>query len=259
MAAMSRENLSAGVGDAPGGQRQAPEDAPEDLPDSLPPEEVAALPALLEGLIDPPDPGDPWVREAVLAVEASITKLMDEFRAYPFAHRVEHSLHARLFELLREWDVLRGWHPLSDARFKSQLIHKEWPETVAESGRKRGSFDIAVLAPSQLERASVAQFRTGQIAAPIVIELGLGYWTKHLQDDADKLRHSQVQHPYLVHFSRTRSGQRSATEQLINAELSDIKLVYVHHELASNIGDEPHYLFFKGLDGSAVSEKEPFA
>ena len=38
------------------------------------------------------------------AVEASITKLMDEFRVQPFIHRVEHSLHIRLVQLLGEWE-----------------------------------------------------------------------------------------------------------------------------------------------------------
>jgi hypothetical protein len=76
-----------------------------------------------------PPPGDEWVAEAVKAVEASITKLIDEFRAQPFIHRVEHSLHARLMQLLSEWEHLRGWYPIGDSGFKTQLIHKEWPET----------------------------------------------------------------------------------------------------------------------------------
>ena len=53
--------------------------------------------------------------------------------------------------------------------FGTWLIHKEWPETLP--GRdvdRRGLFDLAVLAPSQLAQASIDQFRQGRIHAPIV-------------------------------------------------------------------------------------------
>jgi hypothetical protein len=225
-------------------------DAPrhEERPDALPPEEASALAAQpLPARIDAPEPGDPWVAEAVKAVEASITKLMDEFRFYPFAHRVEHSLHARFFELLREWDLLRGWHPLNDGVFKGQVIHKEWPETIPEPGKRRGSFDLVVLAPSQLAQASVAQFQLGQIAAPIVIELGLGYWLQHLTADIDKLTHSKVEHPYIVHLSRMPSGRRRATEEHINDKMNnEAKVVYVHHDVPGKT------VSYKGLDDNRI-------
>ncbi len=106
-------------------------------------EEQKAMPADAKALLDKvhttvpaPPPGDEWVAEAVKAVEASITKLIDEFRAQPFIHRVEHSLHARLMQLLSEWEHLRGWYPIDDSGFKTQLIHKEWPET--RPGKERG-------------------------------------------------------------------------------------------------------------------------
>ena len=54
-------------------------------------EEQKAMPADAKALlgkvhtaVPPPPPGDEWVAEAVKAVEASITKLIDEFRAQPF-------------------------------------------------------------------------------------------------------------------------------------------------------------------------------
>src|ERR1700730_15312602 len=65
-------------------------------------EEQKAMPADAKALLDKvdmsvpaPPLGDEWVAEAVKAVEASITKLIDEFREQPFIHRIEHSLHAR--------------------------------------------------------------------------------------------------------------------------------------------------------------------
>jgi hypothetical protein len=68
---------------------------------------------------------------------------------------VEHSLHVRLIQLLSERDELQGWHPLEEGGFKSQLIHKEWPETYSEklkdgTSKRRGSFDIAIVTPGQL-------------------------------------------------------------------------------------------------------------
>ena len=138
-------------------------------------------------IVPAPPPGDQWVAEAVKAVEASITKLIDEFRVQPFIHRVEHSLHVRLMQLLSEWEHLRGWYPIDGSGFKTQLIHKEWPETRPKKkpelivDRRRGSFDLAVLAPSQLHKATLEQFSVGRIDAPIVIELGLDYGTQHLR------------------------------------------------------------------------------
>ena len=119
------------------------------------------------------------------AIEASITKLIDEFRVHPFIHRVEHSLHIRLVQLLSEWEHLRGWYPIGDSGFKTQLIHKEWPEARPRkepdltADRRRGSFDLVILAPSQLQRTALEQFRVGRIDAPIVIELGLRVGIAH--------------------------------------------------------------------------------
>jgi hypothetical protein len=178
----------------------------QELAGGLPPDETNALKRRpLPPLIPAPEEGDLWVADAVKAVEASITKFADEFRVHPFAHRVEHSLHVRLVQLLSEWEEFRGWHPLKEGGFKSQLIHKEWPETYGEelesgTSKRRGSFDIAIVTPDQLRQASIDQFRLGRIAAPIVIELGLGYWDEHLRADHKKLVDSEVQHGYLVRW-----------------------------------------------------------
>ena len=64
----------------------------------------------------------------------------------------------------------------------TQLIHKEWPETVVRVGRgktveRRGLFDIVVLAPAQFEEVTLEQFLQGRIEPPIVIEVGLDYGT----------------------------------------------------------------------------------
>jgi hypothetical protein len=143
--------------------------------------------------IPSPAVGDGWVAEAVKAVEASITRLIDEFVDHPFIHRVEHSLHIRFAQLLGEWEHLRGLYPIGASGFRTQLIHKEWPEARprrregTEDARRRGNVDLAILTPAQLAQASLDQFIDGRISAPIVIELGLDYTDKHLTEDLGKL------------------------------------------------------------------------
>ena len=221
----------------------------------LPPDETNALKRRsLPPLVPEPNEGDPWVADAVKAVEAAITKLVDEFRIHPFAHRVEHSLHVRLVQLLSEWEVLRGWHPLGEGGFKSQLIHKEWSETYGEelkdgTSKRRGSFDIAIVTPDQLRQASIAQFRLGRIAAPIVIELGLGYWDKHLCADHKKLKDSKILHGYLVHLSRMPSARRMDTEKLISG-IQDVGVVYVHHDIPNR------RVSYNALGGEPITEED---
>jgi hypothetical protein len=109
-----------------------------------------------------------------------------------------------------------------------------------------------VLAPRQLQRTALEQFRVGRIDAPIVIELGLNYGKQHLVDDRQKLANSVVQHPYLVHLSRMPSSRQSATEDVI-AEISERpKIAYVHHDLEAK---EVSYRHLGSLD--ITKEKHP--
>jgi hypothetical protein len=227
-------------------------------------EEQKAMPADAKALLDKvhmtvpaPPLGDEWVGGAVKAVEASITKLIDEFRAQPFIHRVEHSLHVRLMQLLSEWEHLRGWYPIGSSGFKTQLIHKEWPETRPRKkkpelivDRRRGSFDVAVLAPSQFKKATLEQFTVGRIDAPIVIELGLGYWNDHLSGDREKLTNSRVQHPYLVHLSRMPSDHQKKTEAIIAGIEAPTQIAYVHHDL------EQKKVYFRYLGSPEITQIE---
>ncbi|MEO6470472.1 MAG: hypothetical protein ABIO14_01580 [Aeromicrobium sp.] len=115
--------------------------------------------------------------------------------------------------------------------------------------RRRGFFDLAVLAPSQLEAVqTLDQFIYGTISAPIVIELGLGYQDDHLSGDEIKVLGSQVQHPYLVHFSRVKSRKQQATEALVIHLQPPIRVAYVHHDI------EARTMRFKGLDGPAIED-----
>jgi hypothetical protein len=204
-----------------------------------------------------PPSGDEWVAGAVQAAEASVTKLLDEFRVQPFIHRVEHSVHVRLVQLLSEWEHLRGLYPIGGSGFRTQLIHKEWPEARPRKKEgepladgRRGSFDLVVLAPSQLQEATLEQFKAGRLDAPIVIELGLGYGPVHLQGDLDKLMNSAVQHRYLVHLSRTPSGHQGRTERIIADINAPTRIAYMRHDL------ERKKVRFRYLGSPHITEAE---
>jgi len=150
-----------------------------------------------------------WLRVAVEKVEQAVDLLVDDFAEHPYRHRVEHSLHLQLYHALadhRQFDVLA---PVGTSSLRAGLIHKEWPETLpGRDADRRGLFDLAVLAPSQLAQASIDQFRQGRIHAPIVVEVGLDYGRAHLEQDLEKLRNSEVPYAYVVHLSRLPAGRR---------------------------------------------------
>jgi hypothetical protein len=144
-----------------------------------------------------------WLQQVVVLVEHAIDQLVLEFVALPFLHRVEHSLNCELYALLTANRTLGRPYQLADGTW-TQLVHKEWPESVArpEKAGRRGNFDMVVLDRAALERASVSDFQRGLIKPAIVIEVGLNYGAQHLRADVDKLRNSAVERSYVVHLAR---------------------------------------------------------
>jgi hypothetical protein len=199
-------------------------------------------------LVDLPPVDDPWLPSACRAVEAALRELVDDFRARPYLHRVEQSIHAQLFGLLMADPLLQEVVPLRTGE-RTQLVHKEWPETrprvVGDDRPPRGRFDFAVLAPSQVRQASLEQFRDGRIAAPIVVEVGLDYPLKHLTDDEAKLRNSEVPHGYLLHLSRIPMRDRAETERFLCA--TEVSAAYVHVDRAQGVVRHMH------VDGTDVT------
>jgi hypothetical protein len=168
-----------------------------------------------------------WLRSAVEMVEQAVDLLVDDFAKHPYRHRVEHSLHLQLYRTLAAHQELDVLEPVGESSTRAGLIHKEWPETVpASDADRRGLFDLAVLAPSQLAQATVDQFRQGRIHAPIVIEVGLDYGRAHLEQDLTKLENSGVPHAYVVHFSRLSTS--GTVEDLLTAAYPKIRTAYVH-------------------------------
>jgi hypothetical protein len=179
---------------------------------------------------------DAWVSDAVPLVEDAISSLVDSFVSAPYLHRVEHSFHAELIAELRKHDKLRACVEIGASGLTTQLIHKEWPETVVRGDRgkaveRRGLFDIVVLAPAQFEEVTLEQFLQGRIEPPIVIEVGLDYGLKHLDGDICKLLTSKVPHPYIIHLSRIGPRVEEVEDRIngIATSVPPLQGAYVHH------------------------------
>jgi hypothetical protein len=162
---------------------------------------------------------DPWIEKAKPLVDSSIDALVQQFLEFPYLHRVEHSLHAELFNILMAQRHFSQQFQLANSEY-TQTIHKEWPETIPRAARKRGNFDLAVVSPQQLKRCTLAESREGRIAAPIVIEVGLDYDLAHLAGDEEKLLNSCVPYGYLIHLEREKGGN-AGVEKIINQPKGD--------------------------------------
>lgn len=170
---------------------------------------------------------DPWMQEAKWLVEHTLEQLAHEVMEFPYLHRREHSLHARLFAMLSGQPHFARLFPLGNTGAFTQTIHKEWPETTAEEGHRRGNFDLAILSPVQLKAARIEDFLAGRLPAPIVIEIGLDYGAAHLAEDEEKLLNSEVQYPYLVHIERERYRDPRIDRILLKPS-GRIRTIYVH-------------------------------
>ena len=116
--------------------------------DAAPEAPGARSPSRIIPRVPAPPPDDPWLVNARAAVERAITLVVQAFTDAPYLHRVEHSLHTQLSEALRGEPVLAETHTLQSGE-RTQLIHKEWPETIPEQtgpdAAPRGKFDLARL------------------------------------------------------------------------------------------------------------------
>jgi hypothetical protein len=170
---------------------------------------------------------DSWIQEAKWLVERALDQLVHEFIEFPYLHRVEQSLHARLFQMLGTQPHFSRLFPLKDTGTYTQTIHREWPEAkMRPSKTRRGMFDLAIIAPDQLERIAVGDFKEGRLVAPIAIEMGVDCKVTHLADDIDKLLNSEIPYAYLVHFLRE-SYSDAQCESLVLQPGGNIKITYV--------------------------------
>ncbi len=174
-----------------------------------------------------------WLAAATAAVEKVLDEVVTEFVAHPYLHRVEHSLHAELYSRLKAQAALSGQFPLCTDEL-TQLVHKEWPETRPDlsdgASGKRGAFDLALISPQGIAAARLDQFQQGRIAASIVVEVGLDYGLKHLENDGKKMLDSGVRAPYLLHLSRVRDVNAAEIEAYASASPGNLRVAYVHHD-----------------------------
>jgi hypothetical protein len=153
------------------------------------------------------------------AVENSIDVFIDEFIKLPYLHRKEHSIHMQLFYIMMKNPLLYKSYIMGDNKTKTLLVHKEWPwpKDTKRKG-KRATFDFAVLTPEYLQRActTIKDFSKGYSCPPIIIEIGLDYGLKHLQDDNKKLSDDLKSgfNGYLIHLER-RGNTKSDIEKII--------------------------------------------
>jgi hypothetical protein len=172
---------------------------------------------------------DPWLAQGRKHVEQSIDSLIQEFAQFPYLHRVEHSIHAQLFHIMMSHEELAQRVLFGNDSATTQLVHKEWPESIAREDKDRGNFDLAVLTPQLLKScASIKAFREGRLHAPIVIEVGLDYKAKHLAGDVLKLLNSKPKYGYLIHLVRESSREPEAEKIILESESKfGIKTAYV--------------------------------
>jgi len=195
--------------------------------------------------IKPNDSDTEWIERARQITELCINELVQEFVELPYLHRVEHSMHARLYSLLRDQPLFDRHFPLARGAAYTQPVHKEWPETIArpENEGRRGSFDLAILSPSQLFESSLKNFTLGLLDAAVVIEMGLNYRDSHLRQDGEKLINSNVRHGYLVHLVREQGHEKAIDDTLASLRGSaTIKVAYARvsggQRFLKRLGDE---------------------
>lgn len=159
-------------------------------------------------------------------LETAIDSLIDDFAREPYLHRCEHSIHCELYNMLNVHRALQGLYPLRDQGRSTTLIHKEWPETThrQEKNGIRGNFDLAILDPKEIGKATVTDFTKGQITPAFVVEMGLNYPLKHLQDDDYKLTNSGCKkNGYLIHLWQPHRGIKRMAEDDFRKWIEDEK------------------------------------
>ena len=160
------------------------------------------------------DPDKDWSDDKQGHVESQLDRCVLDFMKQPYLHRVEHSLHVEICRRLIENEAFLGQFVRFENRSAS-IVQKEWPETLArpEKADRRGSFDIAILAPTgEITRG---HFIGGYIRPAFAIEVCLNYGKNHLIGDFDKLRNSRIRCGYLAHFARPEGEPQDDVEAYI--------------------------------------------
>jgi len=167
-----------------------------------------------------PEPIKPvleWGESQRAKIDDAVKKLIVRFQENPYRHRVEHSLHCELFQLLEKDDAICNGRIAIDGGRETGLVHKEWPETrVRDQKVGRGNFDLAVLTPPRADQVVDREtFLGGHIKPYAAFELGLDYELDHFLNDVAKLRHSQIEAGYVIHFARAHAANQDQVEDCV--------------------------------------------
>jgi hypothetical protein len=161
---------------------------------------------------------DPWLEKTLQVVRDEVNAFVLRFARHPYRHRVEHSLHAELFEVIAiglgagfaDEPQVRIDAGMPGRAYLTTPVHKEWPLFVGR--KRRGNVDLAILTPQHLEGLTIANFHNGLTPADIGVEVGLDYDFGHLRRDSEKLERSGLRNWFLVHLDRKRHRQRTVEE-----------------------------------------------
>lgn len=169
-----------------------------------------------DGKLEPTNHDHEWIERARKVIETCINEFVQEFIEHPYLHRVEHSLHMRLYSILRSQPLFDKHYPMANGEIFTQPIHKEWPETYPRENNtkrkddnkntRRGNFDLVILSPVQIKKCPPALFDEGRLIPPFIIEMGLNYGEDHLDQDKEKLENSKVMYGFLIHLERNTSN-----------------------------------------------------
>jgi hypothetical protein len=170
-------------------------------------------------------------------INITIMKFGDEFIKDPFLHRVEHSMHCELYQMLTSsiTEQYQSRYILNKNGFRSQLIHKEWPhqDNIDKGHRRRGNYDLVILDKKSLKQCTLDQYRLGRnVVLNTVIELGLNYDTNHLLKDCKTLNNTKSKNKWIIHFRNIKSRDTEVAKhsQIINAleeKYMDISFLYI--------------------------------
>jgi len=156
--------------------------------------------------------------KVIRILEQTLKQFTLEFIDEPYLCYTEHGLHARFYTSL--------YNALSDEQRyfnwegkQVSVIQKEYPTATDLGKSRRQHWDISVIKNPPEFAFPVTPMPYDFFRLSAVVEFGLNESTDHLEDDIDRLCHSEsnVQNPFLVHLYRlTNPGEQNSRRDLSN-------------------------------------------
>ncbi len=134
-----------------------------------------------------------------IIISKAIEEFCIDFVNNPYLCYTEHGIHAYFYSNLYN-TIPRDQKYVYVRDKKMCIIQKEYPTNHNLGKSKRQNWDIAVIAPEQINTNSLYDF----LKLDSVIEFGLNEPLDHLKDDLERLSHQEanVRNKYVVHLHR---------------------------------------------------------